>query len=74
MSANLIKEYSNGEVTVVWQPAKCRHSFNCIRNLPDVFQPMERPWVKVNNATSDEIIAAVNKCPSGALSLKGNEK
>lgn len=70
---NLKNAYSNGEITVVWQSAKCSHSGNCFRNLPKVFQPSERPWIKINYATSAEIIKAVSKCPSGALSIKGND-
>lgn len=67
---NLTKEYSNGDITVVWQSGKCIHSGNCVRNLSAVFQPKEQPWVKIDNATSAEIVAAVSKCPSGALSIK----
>ncbi len=67
---NLKKEYTNGEITVVWQSGKCIHSGNCVRNLSSVFQPKEQPWIKLENATSAEVIAAVNKCPSGALSIK----
>lgn len=66
----MAKEYSNGEITVVWQPKLCTHSGNCARGLPGVFQPKERPWIKVENATTEEIIAQVKKCPSGALSIK----
>ncbi|MDT3738816.1 MAG: (4Fe-4S)-binding protein [Candidatus Kapabacteria bacterium] len=67
---NVIKEYSNGDITVVWQSGKCIHSGNCVRNLSAVFQPKEIPWIKINNAGSEDIISAVNKCPSGALSIK----
>ncbi len=67
---NLTKEYSNGEITVVWQSGKCIHSGNCVRNLSLVFQPKEQPWIKMENATTGEIIAAVCICPSGALSIK----
>jgi len=67
---NLTKEYSNGEITIVWQSGKCIHSGNCVKNLPSVFKPKEQPWVKFDGATSQEIIAAVAKCPSGALSIK----
>lgn len=67
---NLTKEYSNGEITVVWKSGLCTHSGNCVRNLGVVFQPKERPWIKVDNASSEEIIIAVGKCPSGALSIK----
>jgi uncharacterized Fe-S cluster protein YjdI len=63
------KQYSNGEVTVLWQSAKCIHSGNCVRNLSGVFNPKETPWIKMDNASSAEISAAVAKCPSGALSM-----
>jgi uncharacterized Fe-S cluster protein YjdI len=70
---NLTKEYSNGEITVVWQSGKCIHSGNCVRNLPDVFQPNKQPWINVANAGSEAIVATVAKCPSGALSIKKQE-
>lgn len=64
---DLTKEYTNGEVTIVWQNAKCIHSANCVRNNPDVFQPKEKPWIKPEGSTTEKIIDTVNKCPSGAL-------
>lgn len=67
----VIKEYSNGEVTIVWQNELCIHSKICWKNaggLPEVFNPAERPWIKPEAATTEKIIAQVNKCPSGALS------
>jgi len=42
--------------------------------LPQVYNPKERPWVKIENATTDELIAQINKCPSGALSYRLNKK
>lgn len=63
-------EYTNGEVTVVWRPALCIHCGNCARGLPSVFKPRERPWVDASAATSEEIVAQVAQCPSGALSMK----
>ena len=64
---DLTKEYTNGEVTIVWQNAKCIHSANCVRNNPNVFQPKEKPWIKPEGSTTEKIIDTVNKCPSGAL-------
>lgn len=66
---NIRKEYSNGEVTVVWQSGKCIHSGNCVRNLHKVFNPKISPWINVENGTTEEIIETVKKCPSGALSI-----
>jgi uncharacterized Fe-S cluster protein YjdI len=40
------KEYSNGEITVVWESGKCIHSGNCVRNNPNVFQPKKNLELK----------------------------
>ncbi|AUP78392.1 (4Fe-4S)-binding protein [Flavivirga eckloniae] len=62
-----IKEYSNGETTVVWEAEKCIHSAICAKGLSQVFRPKERPWVKIDAASTDAIINQVKQCPSGAL-------
>ncbi len=75
MSKDVKLEYSNGEITVVWQSGLCIHSGNCVKGLPAVFQPKDRPWVKMENASTDAIAEQVNQCPSGALSFyKNSEK
>ena len=65
------KEYTNGEVTVVWKPGICIHSGICLRGLPGVFNLKARPWVNMLGATSEEIVKVVRECPSKALSIKG---
>lgn len=62
------KEYTNGEVTVIWKPEKCFHSTNCIQGLPEVFDAEKRPWINILGAETVRIINQVKKCPSGALS------
>jgi len=64
------KEYTNEEVTVVWQPGLCIHSANCVNSLGAVFDPNRKPWIDLSKADSDAIIIAVGKCPSSALSIK----
>jgi uncharacterized Fe-S cluster protein YjdI len=71
---NLVKEYTNGEITIVWQSGKCIHSGNCVKNLHAVFQPKTQPWIKMNAASTAEIVATVAVCPSGALSIKEREQ
>jgi uncharacterized Fe-S cluster protein YjdI len=66
---DITKHYSNGEITIVWKPSKCIHSGICFRGLPQVFDPRIRPWIRIENAETDEVVAQVAKCPSGALSL-----
>jgi uncharacterized Fe-S cluster protein YjdI len=64
------REFTDGDITVVWKPDVCEHSGNCVRGLPGVFKPGERPWVKVEAATPEEIRKTIDTCPSGALSYK----
>lgn len=64
------KEYSNGEVTIIWKPELCEHSGICVNMLPHVYNPKERPWIKPENASGEAIIRQVSKCPSRALSIK----
>ena len=68
------KNYSNGELTIVWQPAKCIHSGVCVKTLPRVYNPKEKPWIKIENATTEELKTQIAKCPSGALSYFLNDK
>lgn len=61
-------KYSNGEVTIVWKPDVCKHAGRCVTGLPEVFDTKKRPWINAGGATTEQIIAQVNKCPTGALS------
>lgn len=61
------KEYSNGEVTVIWKPTLCFHSEKCWRGLPEVFKPKGKPWIQPDNSDTDTITKQVDQCPSGAL-------
>ena len=62
------KEYSNREITIKWQPKKCEHAAVCVGTLPEVYNPKASPWIKIENATTEELKAQISKCPSGALS------
>lgn len=73
MSATLKKEHTNGEITIVWQPTKCQHAGICVKTLPNVYKPKDRPWITMENATTEELKAQVNQCPSGALSYYEND-
>ncbi len=69
----IVKEYTNGEITVVWKPATCIHSKRCWTELRSVFNPKDRPWVHMDGATTDRIIEQVDNCPSKALTYYRNE-
>jgi uncharacterized Fe-S cluster protein YjdI len=42
--------------------------------LPNVYHPKEKPWVKVENASTAELQEQIGKCPSGALTYIINNK
>lgn len=63
-------EYSNHEVTIVWQPELCAHAGVCVKMLPYVYRPSERPWINAENASAEQLMEQIRQCPSGALSYK----
>ena len=65
---DVLKQYEGPGITVHWEPNLCIHVSNCIRAVPGVFKPDARPWVNVEGASADEIAAAIESCPTGALS------
>lgn len=67
-----IKEYTQDDLTVIWNASKCIHAGNCARGLSSVFKPKSRPWINMEGADNDTIAAQVDKCPSGALSYRRN--
>ena len=73
MDKDITKEYSNGELTIVWKPKACIHAAECVKALPKVYKPKAKPWITIENATTEELKIQIMKCPSGALSYYMNE-
>ena len=67
---NIVKKYFHNELTVVWQPNVCIHSKKCWKNLIQVFNPQNRPWINLEGANQDRIKKQIDNCPSGALSYQ----
>ncbi len=68
------REYSkNKDITVLWTAEKCIHAGICVKMLPKVYNPREKPWIKPENATKEELINEIDRCPSGALGYRINQ-
>ena len=65
-----MKEYTNQEIKVLWDPEKCIHARECVKGLPEVFCRDSTPWINMNGASSEEIMKIVDRCPSGALTYE----
>jgi uncharacterized Fe-S cluster protein YjdI len=67
------KYYTNGEITIKWQPEVCQHSTICWKGLLPVFDPRRSPWIDMDASTTERIIEQINKCPSKALTYFYND-
>lgn len=69
----IVKHYSNNDITITWKPDTCIHSRICWTQLRSVFDPTKRPWIEMSGADTQTIIDQVRRCPSGALSYHVND-
>ena len=69
MSAD-INEYSAPGIVVTWEPGRCQHAAECVGGLPSVFSPQRRPWITPDEASVDELVTVIDRCPSFALGYR----
>jgi len=62
------ENYLGKKITIHDNRGICAHAGRCTDGLASVFRLKEEPWIHQDAASSDEIIATIQKCPSGALS------
>ncbi len=65
-----MEEFNKDDISIVWDASKCIHAGHCVELLPNVYRPNLKPWIQPDNASKEEIISQVSKCPSGALTIK----
>lgn len=54
-------------MTIEYDVRRCIHSAECVRGLPEVFDPGRVPWIEASGAEADEVARVVEQCPTGAL-------
>jgi len=65
-----LQRYQGEGIGVTFEPARCIHAAECVRGLPDVFDPQRRPWVEPGRAANEAIADVVRRCPTGALTYE----
>ncbi|MET8203716.1 (4Fe-4S)-binding protein [Micromonospora taraxaci] len=66
-SATEKKTYEGQKITVTFEARRCLHAAECVRGLPEVFDPGQRPWIRPDGAEAERLAEVVRRCPSGAL-------
>ena len=61
-------DYVKGSLTIHDNRGLCAHAGRCTDNLASVFRLGTEPWIDTDGATTEEIIAVIGLCSSGALS------
>ena len=55
------------DVTISYTPVLCSHAGECSRLARNIFNPTEKPWIKPENGSLEDVTAVLGACPSGAL-------
>ena len=65
--------YAGEKLTIHFDPKKCIHAGECVRGSSAVFNPNNKPWVKPDAAAADDVVAVVERCPTGALTYERSD-
>lgn len=60
-------EFDGDNISISYDDEVCIHAKNCLHILPAVFDAKRSPWIDPNGAGTEDAVAAVKACPSGAL-------
>ena len=65
--------YVGRKITIHDNRGICAHAGYCTDGLSAVFRMHQEPWIDPDSAEAADIIAVIEKCPSGALSYTIDE-
>jgi uncharacterized Fe-S cluster protein YjdI len=66
------KSYPTSGAVVKYSPRLCIHAAECVRGLPEVFKPQDKPWIQPDNAEIAALAQTIARCPTGALQLEAD--
>ena len=62
-----IYKYPGVDVSVSYDLKRCIHAAECVKGLPQVFDPNKKPWIEPDQAGMVELAEVIVRCPTGAL-------
>jgi CDGSH-type Zn-finger protein len=62
-----VRDFEGRQITIHDNRAVCAHDESCVRGSPTAFRDDRTPWIDPDGADPREIVATIDKCPSGAL-------
>jgi CDGSH-type Zn-finger protein/uncharacterized Fe-S cluster protein YjdI len=65
-----VYRYQSDEAEIAWDSGRCLHAAECVRRAPVAFDPRAKPWIRPEKEPVQALAEAVNRCPSGALSMQ----
>jgi len=66
--------FSNGDITVTFEPCLCIHAEKCAKELSEVFRTSVIPWINLDGTDTERVVEQIKRCPSGALKYHYNKK
>jgi len=73
MDSKVLK-YQSSDITVTYDVKRCIHAAECVKSLPQVFDPAKKPWIMPEKASAAEIASVIEACPTGALHYQLNNE
>jgi CDGSH-type Zn-finger protein/uncharacterized Fe-S cluster protein YjdI len=61
-------QYPGAAIDASWDGRLCIHVGECVRANNDLFMGGRQPWGLPDAVSTEEVVATVNRCPTGALS------
>ncbi len=65
--------FTGKHLTVRYDRGRCLHAAGCVEGAPEVFVPGRKPWVAPDEMDAAKLIAVIDSCPTGALSVESND-
>jgi uncharacterized Fe-S cluster protein YjdI len=66
----MASSYEGREAVITYDEKICTHAGECVKGLPQVFDPKRNPWIQPGDVAYETIEKVVSRCPSGALKVR----